>query len=162
MVLSLSFLCDKSAIRKSAHFFAHFCTFAHFWRATKFAIAPLHIFIEQINVRLHISTFSKSKNVRCANERLPTLNRTLQSQLLLTSKLYSPNIYLNWFWFKICSHLILKRTMKMTTSILQLLLFLDLQKIFNFLTIICQQHSTSQLFYKKHSLKIGIWFILIQ
>jgi len=45
--------------------------FALFQRATKSAIAHSNIFKEQKNVRLHICTFSKSKNVWCANVRLP-------------------------------------------------------------------------------------------
>jgi len=57
--------------------FAHLLMQSHFLRTfskrDKSAIAHSHIFKEQQNVQSHICTFSKSKNVQCANVRLPNL-----------------------------------------------------------------------------------------
>jgi len=64
-VRSLFFLCEKSAIWK----FAHFSHIRSFWKS-EYAIAQSHIFKERKNVRSHIRTFSKSKNVgMCKNVR---------------------------------------------------------------------------------------------
>jgi len=64
----LSYIFTHSLISKER--LCNYTFFALFQRAEKCAIAHLHIFKEQKNVRLHICTFLKSKNVLCANVRL--------------------------------------------------------------------------------------------
>jgi len=108
------FLKRKKVQFGNLHFFAHFHTFAlfkrtilwslflsHFWKEQqKSVIAQSLFWKERQKVRSHNCTFEKSKNVRCANVRLPN---PAAGELFL----HCSTVLYVWQWMILCSKIFL-------------------------------------------------------